>query len=188
MSRVEPHLEAVNWIVAAMWIGRIEKQEKESSWSLDVVVDSVGMPTERVEITPWTPLGDGHWLSPWRMARTDLERALERLAQRGAISGAEKDARHQYLEAEYARLSAPVPVGTVVEYSGSQQHGTYEITAHAEPMNIPEGHDKQEFFADGVAYEIWPVGVERRFGNRDRAVYNVRRKSIRPKERKEGAG
>lgn len=145
-----------------------------------MVVDRVGWPTGRVEITPYALHAGEPRLRPWRMTRTDLYTALKQLMGRGALCAEQVLEVEAALAQEAGRLSEPIPVGAVVEYTGSQQHGTYEITAHAEPINIPDGHDKREFFADGTAYEIWPVGVERRFGNRDRAVYNVRRKSIRP--------
>jgi hypothetical protein len=82
---------------------------------------------------------------------------------------------------DYNEGDPPVPVGTVVDYFGSLDHGRYEITGHMEPVNVPNVPEDElpKYFPDGVAYELWPEGVERRFGNRNRAAYNVRRTSFR---------
>ena len=39
--------------------------------------------------------------------------------------------------------------------------------------------DMNAYYPDGVAYDLWPLGVPRRFGNRDQGVYYVRRTSFR---------
>lgn len=83
---------------------------------------------------------------------------------------------------DYTPGSLPVPVGAVVEYFGSHAQGRYEITSHQHLQAHPhkeEGESWSTAYPDGVAYDIWPVGVPRRFGNRDRAVYWVRRTSFR---------
>jgi hypothetical protein len=72
----------------------------------------------------------------------------------------------------------PYPVGTVVDYHGSFAHGRYVISDHQEPR--PGVPDPAVNYPDGVAYVIWPVGVEQRFGNRHLSVVQVRRGSITP--------
>lgn len=81
---------------------------------------------------------------------------------------------------------APLPVGTVVEYRGSQKHGRYVVAGHTDPREEhlfqPWEHVTEDVIAaaypDGVAYELWPEGMEQRFGNRQHMVYRARRKSI----------
>jgi hypothetical protein len=75
-------------------------------------------------------------------------------------------------ETDYTPGDPPVPNGTIVNYFGRLRHGVYEIIAYTEARNFPER------CPDGVAYDLWPVGVPRKFGNRGRAVYNVRRTSF----------
>jgi hypothetical protein len=86
-------------------------------------------------------------------------------------------------ETDYTEGDGPVPIGALIEYFGSEGHGRYRITKHDSPDDHPYRQfmpeDIAEFYPDGVAYELWPVGVPRKFGNRDRAVYYVRRKSFR---------
>lgn len=85
----------------------------------------------------------------------------------------------------------PYPVGSVVNYSGSQSHGIYVITRHENPAALfspletevltaryPGGFD--EVYPDGVCYEIWKQGVLRKFGNREFSVFRVRRRSLTP--------
>lgn len=70
---------------------------------------------------------------------------------------------------------APIPLGTTVRYHGSLKfaHGTYtvnklELSAHIAPGVCP----------DGIAYSLWPVDVPWKFGNRGRALHQVRRSSF----------
>ena len=85
---------------------------------------------------------------------------------------------------DYTPGDEPLTVGTVVQYTGSHAHGRYEITdVHDDLTKYPRARLplSAAFLAaypDGHAYDLWPVGVERRFGNRDRAVYWVRRTSL----------
>lgn len=75
----------------------------------------------------------------------------------------------------------PIPVGTLVDYHGSHKHGRYVVTAHHCPHDMfprSEWDEVGEYYPDGVAYEIWPEGMERKFGNRDYMVYRVRRSSL----------
>lgn len=87
------------------------------------------------------------------------------------------------MKTDYTKGDKPVPLGAIVDYFGSQTHGRYEIVDVHDPGNHPyrayKGSEHVPFYPDGVAYDLWPVGVERRFGNRDRAVYYVRRTSFR---------
>jgi hypothetical protein len=72
----------------------------------------------------------------------------------------------------------PYPVGTVVDYHGSHEHGRYVITAHEAPRSgVP---DPEVNYPDGVAYVIWREGVLRKWGNRHHSVSQVRRQSITP--------
>lgn len=82
---------------------------------------------------------------------------------------------------DYVRGEEPVPVGSIVNYFGSCTHGEYTVISHAEPENTARvlDEDMPTYFPDGVAYELWPTGVPRRFGNRDKLVRNVRRLSFR---------
>ncbi|MFD7835652.1 hypothetical protein [Streptomyces sp. NPDC059761] len=70
---------------------------------------------------------------------------------------------------------APVPVGVVVEFRGRD----YEVEEHITPR--PSTPDPKENYPDGVAYVLWPVGVAKKFGNRDQSVVQVRRTSFRVK-------
>ncbi|MEV6401081.1 hypothetical protein AB0M39_40965 [Streptomyces sp. NPDC051907] len=86
-------------------------------------------------------------------------------------------------ETDYTPGDEPVPVGTVVRYTGSRAHGEYEITEHRDPAEhprarLPLSDSARAAYPDGTAYDLWPVGVERKFGNRDRAVYYARRTSF----------
>lgn len=87
------------------------------------------------------------------------------------------------METDYTKGDKPVPVGTIVEYFGSQEHGTYKIDDVRDPGNHPYRRYKNSgttpFYPDGVAYDLWPVGVTKKFGNRDRAILYVRRTSFR---------
>jgi hypothetical protein len=75
-----------------------------------------------------------------------------------------------------------VPVGARVRYHGSAgRHGEYIIQGYNDlaghhPKLPPEV--EAEAYPDGIAYELWPVGVLMKFGNRDQAVYFVRRASF----------
>jgi hypothetical protein len=70
----------------------------------------------------------------------------------------------------------PIPVGTLVDYHGSHQHGRYTVTGHQEPR--PGVPDPEVNYPDGVAYVIWPEGLPVKFGNRKRSVAQVRRRSL----------
>lgn len=87
-------------------------------------------------------------------------------------------------ETDYTPGDAPLHVGTDVDYFGSrtEMHGRYTIT---DRNTIPKGSDWEEMCPDGVTYDLWPVGVPVKFGNRDKAIYKVRRLNLRvipPKE------
>lgn len=80
----------------------------------------------------------------------------------------------------------PLPVGTIVDYTGSFAHGRYVITGHGIPRaDVP---NPETNYPDGVAYEIWPEGLPYKFGLRKMLVFQVRRTSIKeaapPPERK----
>lgn len=75
-----------------------------------------------------------------------------------------------------------VPNGTKVRYHGSldYMHGEYTVVG---PYDLTLRSDltpekRAEHYPDGVAYELWPVGVPIKFGNRDQALYSVRRQSF----------
>jgi hypothetical protein len=88
----------------------------------------------------------------------------------------------------------PIPVGTLVEYKGSWQQA-YVVTGHQAPVADlfspreqeimqEEGLSLADAYPDGVAYEIWPEGMPRKFGNRMYMVSRVRRGSLTVKEEK----
>ena len=76
----------------------------------------------------------------------------------------------------------PLPMKTLVEYHGSETaaHGRYRVWRHDEPMPQPLLSDEElaSHYPDGVAYTLWPEGVEHRFGLRHLAIGNVRRASL----------
>jgi hypothetical protein len=73
-------------------------------------------------------------------------------------------------------MTERLPLGTLVEYTGSHRNGRYVIRAYSDlserkdlpPEAVAEG------YPDGIAYDLWPPGVPVKFGNRDQAVYFVR--------------
>lgn len=71
----------------------------------------------------------------------------------------------------------PYPVGTIVDYHGSldYMHGLYEIERIGTPRPGREAD-----YEDGAGYVLWPVGVPKKFGNREESLYFVRRQSITP--------
>jgi hypothetical protein len=87
-------------------------------------------------------------------------------------------------------MDKPYPVGTIVDYHGSQGHGRYVITAHHRlddlfrPGELEQmaanGIRMEDAYPDGVAYEIWREGVLRKFGNRMYSIVRVRRASLTP--------
>lgn len=84
----------------------------------------------------------------------------------------------------------PYKIGTVVRYRGSKEHmhGEYRVTGHGTPgrPGASEVYTVEElagYYPDGVSYDLWPVGVPHKFGERDKALYYVRRESITPVER-----
>lgn len=87
----------------------------------------------------------------------------------------------------------PIPVGTIVNYHGSigSYHGVYEVTEHHTMTELKtirpdiayrKGNEVDSYlaekFTDGVSYDLWPVGVEKKYGNRGQALYGARRGSI----------
>lgn len=87
---------------------------------------------------------------------------------------------------DYTAGDEPVPVGTIIEYFGSHAHGEYEVTALKDPFTHPflrdmSSDELRTAYPDGVAYDIWRVGVSRKFGNRHHSVGFVRRTSFRIK-------
>lgn len=76
----------------------------------------------------------------------------------------------------------PIPVGTLVDYHGSQQHGRYVIISHHCPHDLfprSEWDEVAQYYPDGVAYTILPEGVPCKFGEiRNKSVYRVRRCSL----------
>jgi hypothetical protein len=77
----------------------------------------------------------------------------------------------------------PIPVGTLVDYHGSHKHGRYVVIAHRCPQDMfPKdewGDDMAQYYPDGVAYEIYPEDLPRKFGLvRDYTIWRVRRSSL----------
>lgn len=78
-------------------------------------------------------------------------------------------------------MSDKVPVGTRVRYHGSAgPHGEYIIQGHNDPAGRADLPPEAiaEGYPDGISYELWPPGVPVKFGNRDQAIYFVRRASF----------
>lgn len=81
-------------------------------------------------------------------------------------------------EHDYAPGDDSVPVGTIVEYFGSLEHGRYEITRRHTPIGHEVGPDTS--YPDGYAYVLWKVGALRKMDNgAGNAAHNVRRTSFR---------
>ena len=82
---------------------------------------------------------------------------------------------------DYTQGDAPASIGSVVEYFGSLTSGRYTVTGHRNPTEHP--FQPQELlkgaYPDGVAYELWPVGVPHKFGNHHLSANFVRRTSFR---------
>ncbi len=75
----------------------------------------------------------------------------------------------------------PIPVGTIVNYTGSHAHGRYVVHAHQDPAEVFPASQLElvkDRHPDGVCYEIWPVGVEVAWQNRDQMVHRVKRASL----------
>jgi hypothetical protein len=89
---------------------------------------------------------------------------------------------------DYAEGDDPVPVGTTVEYFGSLSPGRYTVTAHTEPTAHPFQPQEalEGAYPDGVAYELWPVGVPHKLGNIHLSANFVRRTSFRVDPTKDG--
>lgn len=80
----------------------------------------------------------------------------------------------------------PVPIGTVVEYGGSldDRHGRLVVAAHEDPADHPyrevmDSKTLRDEYVDGVAYVLYPVGVERSEENCRKGISFVRRTSFR---------
>lgn len=92
---------------------------------------------------------------------------------------------------DYEDGESPVPMGSIVHYgSNGFPAGNYEIIEHAEPANhpfIPEGSpvELDRIYPDGTAYHLWPVWIEKKFGNRHHSAIWVRRTSFTVKDRAE---
>jgi len=75
----------------------------------------------------------------------------------------------------------PIPVGTVVNYTGSHTHGRYIVHAHQDPAEVFPASQLElvkDRHPDGVCYVLWPEGLPRKFGYRDRVVSRVKRASL----------
>lgn len=96
------------------------------------------------------------------------------------------------VQTDYVPGDGPLPVGTSVTYFGSLVHGEYEIVGHTSPEDYPEPLPREiriaEAYPDGVAYDLWPLDVPKKFGNRHMGVHWARRTSmrwLRPKDKEE---
>ena len=81
----------------------------------------------------------------------------------------------------------PLPVGTIVTYHGSVREywGEYEVDRvvdareHRPDLLARKGEAfMDENYPDGVAYSLWPIGVAKKFGNRELSLNSVRRGSF----------
>jgi hypothetical protein len=73
---------------------------------------------------------------------------------------------------DYQPGDAPVAPGTTVVYRDRD----YEVVEHQESR--PDVPEPEANYPDGVAYVLWPVGVQKKFGNRDQSMVQVRRRSF----------
>lgn len=84
---------------------------------------------------------------------------------------------------DYTPGDAPVPVGSTVYYFGSRTPGLYRVVGHLDPENypgkFPSELPKDEVYPDGTAYDLYPYGVARKFGNDHLSVIWARRRSFR---------
>lgn len=75
-----------------------------------------------------------------------------------------------------------IPVGTLVRYNGSieSMRGEYTVVAHSDLDSSPyyQQPEIREHYPNDEAYDIWPVGVPVKYGNRGQAIFFVRRQSI----------
>lgn len=83
---------------------------------------------------------------------------------------------------DYQSGDSPVPLGVLVEYNRGR---VYEVVGHQLPESHPSlgflqalGAEMDETYPDGVAYSLWPVGVPKKFGNRNASYHYVRRTSF----------
>ena len=86
------------------------------------------------------------------------------------------------MKTDYIPGDNPIPIGTTVDYFGSQANGRYVITGHTSPADHPRYAQQAvdaDAYPDGTAYDLWPEGMPHKFGLRDHAVYFVRRTSFR---------
>lgn len=75
-----------------------------------------------------------------------------------------------------------LPIGTLVDYHGSvtYMHGQYEVEDYSdmEFQRAQLGDKFKQYYPDGFAYHLWPVGVPKQFRNRYCALYFVRPESV----------
>lgn len=74
---------------------------------------------------------------------------------------------------DYTPGDPPVRKDVEVEYRDSR----WQVEDHMPPPDdVP---DPDVHYPDGVAYILWPLGVPKKFGNRDQSMMRVRRRSFR---------
>jgi hypothetical protein len=84
---------------------------------------------------------------------------------------------------DYVPSDGPVTLGTWVYYQGSAHApGVYTVVAHMDPAlypDFPQSHKREDVYPDGVAYELWPVGVAWKMDRGHLGVLWARRTSFR---------
>ena len=76
-----------------------------------------------------------------------------------------------------------LPIGTIVDYHGSltYMHGQYEVDGYSDLSSKRSRYGDglvDEHYSHGFAYNLWPRGVPKKFGNRDQAIYFARPESV----------
>jgi hypothetical protein len=77
------------------------------------------------------------------------------------------------------------PKGTIVQYHGSKSymHGYYFVSGYYDVEVLrPDltAEEKDKYYPDGEAYELWPLDMPFKFGNRENGLFSVRRGSFTP--------
>jgi hypothetical protein len=83
---------------------------------------------------------------------------------------------------------SPLPIGTKVIYHGSHlmYHGEYVVTSTVDRTGLEAvGRNVKDYFIDWTGYELWPLGIEQTYRNRELSLRFVRRGSITPIQQEE---
>lgn len=86
-----------------------------------------------------------------------------------------------------------LPIGTIVDYHGSltYMHGQYEVEGYSDLDQKRAWYGADEVnahYPHGFAYNLWSVGVPKKFGFRDQSILDVRPESVTVVSSDDGAG